>query len=252
MSDVRISRRRAGLAILGTSLLALALLFVALPPPTDYEEWIQHGKEPRGSLLVARGPAIARYDAQEDLTFAVFECAHGYCPTAATLRGDAREAVAQPSVTLFAAAPISRDTEPLGEPIRAESSVAGTSNITSTSVARFEIGRAWLPLALYQITYVGIAVGAALSLRQDQLGGIASALGAALGIWMGTIFAGLGDFILGPILAILAVGAGIAGIFAGRRWPAAARVACFLLALGVALVAAEALARQFLAHDPTR
>ncbi|HUR69691.1 MAG TPA: hypothetical protein VM370_10650 [Candidatus Thermoplasmatota archaeon] len=77
--------RRLALALLAAGALVFGAATVWLPRPVKLEEW---DGAPRAA--VARGPAVASYDAANDTTYALFLCGHGRCPAALRVEGDAR------------------------------------------------------------------------------------------------------------------------------------------------------------------
>lgn len=119
------------------------------------------------SRVLARGPGVARYDAENDTTLALFECAHApSCPVALAIRGDARDAVASEGVLLRALSQGPATTMPLDPPLEPQYGAPVSSRYGSD----FEVVPR-LPGALARLLGAGLALaGAALALGSWRAG----------------------------------------------------------------------------------
>lgn len=239
-----LDRRRAlGIGLLAGGLIATGILLAALPLPREYEDWAGGGEG--GTLLIARGPAIARYDPATDTTIAVFECGHWPCQVATQVAGNATETVARSQVVLFAPNGLARGDVDITPPIVIRD---GPANVTSMTAARFEIGRAWLPVLLYQLAFLAVVVGVPLVSRAGDRIVLASALGAGAGMFAGAQLVGPAMLVVGPLLlfgltALVAAGGAVLLLgpwrARGAAWGAAA------LAFAAALVFSLVVAARF-------
>lgn len=245
-------RRALGLALVAVAVLgAIAMPFVN-PLPVDHEQWSCCGGE-AGVLMVARGPAVARYDAASDTTLAVFECGHHYCDVATQIAGNATAQVARAQTLLFSPSGTPAEgSVDLAEPILVPEGLSPAKNVTSMTAARFEVGRAYVPLLLDQILLVAGVVGVALAVRRSDVEALSGALGAALGLVVGAQLAAQGPALAGLATALLVAAAagGVAALVLARKHPRAWLVATFLLGLAAALLFSQLVAGAFFAHDP--
>lgn len=78
-------RAATWLLIVSAILVAAAAWF----EPKEIEHHWDGSTSPQHDLVVARGPAIVRYDDANDTTLALYQCAHAYCSVAVKLDGNA-------------------------------------------------------------------------------------------------------------------------------------------------------------------
>lgn len=178
----------------------------------------------RDDLRVAvRQPQIGdevatRYDAEEEeVTYAVFGCGHGYCETAIPLRGDVRDRLEARDFLLVQETPGPIVTEPLEPPINTSEHERSVNRTVSST---FEIGSPWpgmlgvdagiwLLAAAVPVLVPGIS-------RRSALPGAA---GIAAAVAIGHLSAG--GFFLDIVVIPVVLGAGAAylgGRAIGRRW----------------------------------
>lgn len=240
MSDV--ARRWIGIALAGVGLATLLLLFLSNPPPTPYERWA-NGGDARGHLLVAIGPAEARYEPEGDVTRALFWCGHGRCANATSLAGDQRDLVAKRSVVL---------SSPIAPPPRATETIAAMpGNVTSATLARFEPGAAWFTLTIYQAAFALLAIGTMLGAGASATRAVIGAVGLGLGLFIGTMVAPYTEGLVPAFLTFLVLAAGVVCGVSARWWPRIGHVAAALLAAGAAMVFSLLVTADFFAHPPT-
>lgn len=246
--------RRFGLLVALAGLLALAGLFANDPPPGSFEQWACCGTSPDSWLLIARGPAISRYDEVNDTTFAVFECGHAYCDFAARIPGDAREDVARENVLLFSSyRPTPGGIAQMAEPIGIQGSAFGGGGVVANAtIEPLEIASPWLHLGLYAGAFLLVAMGGAIAWGAGAWERGMTLAGAASGLAWGAMLVRAPELIVGPIMAILLGGLGLAAALAGRRWTRARRAAFALLFASAALSFALVTFDAFIAHDPLR
>lgn len=244
--------RRVGLVLLLASLGALALLHEGRTFPADFEQWACCGRE-GDFVMVARGPAAARYDAATDTTFAVFQCAHGYCGFAVRLEGDERGAVARESVLVRSVyVPPGRDEQPMAEPIVVDEMGRDRAILNATGET-FSLAPRWPSIvALDAVATLGVA-GVLLAWGMPRRRAAAGAGGAVAGALLAAWFLGA----LSPDVSFLArfvpwLLAAIAAPLAllGRSRPWAAGGAATLAGMAAGLALALALTDGFYVHPP--
>lgn len=245
-------RRRIGLLLALAGLLGLAFAFSTNPPPGSFEQWACCERSPDSWLLAARGPAIARYDEANDTTFALFECSHGYCPFAARIRGDARDNVAQGTVLLFSRyRPTPGGIGPMSFSIETPDGLQRSMVVTNATIEPMDIASPWFHLGVYGGAFLLVALGGALAWGADAWDlGMASA-GIVIGLAWGLFLVRAPELIVGPFLALVLGGLGLATALGGRRWARARHAAFALLFAAAALFFALATFDAYVAYDPT-
>lgn len=208
--------------------IALAGLLLALGARAAWPEprWLDDldAGDPLPSRVLARGPGIARYDAADDSTLALFECSHApSCPIALALRGDARAAVASDGVLLRPLSGGAATTMAFDPPLAPRYG----EPVATRYASDFEVVPR-LPGAVARLLGVGLALaGAALALGswRGAAGAAASALVVAAGFTTGDGGAVILLQLAGVPLSLLLAG----GLFvAARTRPWAAAPAMYL------------------------
>lgn len=236
--------------LLGVGAALLILSQILVPRPADFEQWACCGGA-EGDRFAARGPAVARYDAANDTTYAAIPCAHQYCAIALRIPGDARAALEQPHFLLIPLGPLSRDWETLDPPLGMR--VAGTDRgVDRVSVTKYHVASP-LPGALFAaIALAVLALGAGLLFGTNPAGWIAGGAGA-LGAGIG--FAAANEGMEGAILIFLGLlplaFLGLLMLTFGRRWPRVRALGAIMLLFAAGALATAWAIEPYFVHPPT-
>lgn len=236
----------AAAGVAGIVVLLAALVFV--PPPGHLGPVVNlgHGEalDVDGARFAPFSRAIAhRYDAAEDVTYAVFDCDYEACEVSVKIAGDARDQLGEFRFLLVQGTPGPITVEPLEPPISVDHPSGGPQDVNRTTSATFQV-RSPLPDML--MVDVGVALAASglacVPPRMTRRAIIAVAGASAVGAGLGHLLAG--DWLSVAIFGILATFIGL--LFGGLFVVEQVRGRTNPFFLGVALSALSFIATMWI------